>query len=100
MQSSRHSGIRVAGAVLLAVLVLVPLGESGHSHASRDLTGPCATCVVAHHSPASVAPTIALCAITAAAAATVFAPSFSAAPGERSPRFGRAPPAPSFIVSV
>ena len=100
MQSLRHSGIRLAGALLLAVLVFVPLAESGHSHASRDLAGPCATCVIAHHSPAAVAPTIALPAATAAAAAAVFAPILAPARREHSPRLGRAPPVTSFVVSV
>jgi hypothetical protein len=99
MRSLRHSGIRLVGALLLAGLVLVPLAESGHSHANRDLAGPCATCVVAHHSPATVAPTIALAATAAAAAAAVFAPIPAPARGERSPRLGRAPPT-SFVVSV
>jgi hypothetical protein len=100
MRSLRHSGIHLAGALLLAVLVLVPLAESGHSHASRDLAGPCAMCVVAHHSPATVAPTIALTATAAAAAAAVFAPILAPARGARSPRLGRAPPATPFVVSI
>jgi hypothetical protein len=100
MQSLRHSGIRLAGALLLAMLVFVPLVESGHSHASRDLASPCATCVVAHHSPATVAPTIALAASAAADAPAVFAPILAPARGDRSPRLGRAPPVTSFVVSV
>jgi hypothetical protein len=100
MRLLRHSGIRLAGALLLAVLVLVPLAESGHSHATRDLAGPCATCVVAHHSPAAVAPTIAPAAATAAAAAAIFEPFVAPVRGERSPRLGRAPPATSFVVSI
>ena len=100
MRSLRHSGIRLAGALLLAVLVLVPLAESGHSHASRDLAGPCATCVVAHHSPAAVAPTIALAAATGAAAAAVATPNLAPTRRDHSPRLGRAPPATSFVVSI
>jgi hypothetical protein len=100
MRSSRHSGIRFAGALLFAVLVLVPLVESGHSHASRDLARPCATCVVAHHSPATVAPTLAVAAMTAAAGATILAPTLAPARRHHSPRSGRAPPHSSFAVSV
>jgi hypothetical protein len=100
MQSMRHSAVRFAGALLLAMLVFVPLAESGHSHASRDLAGPCTTCAVAHHSPATVAPTIAPAATTAAAAAAIFAPFVAPPRGERSPRLGRAPPVTSFVVSI
>jgi hypothetical protein len=100
MQSLRHSGIRLAGALLLTVVVFVPLVESGHSHAGRDLAGPCATCLVAHHSPAAVAPTISLATTTARAAAAVFAPILAPARGEHSPRLGRAPPVMSSVVSI
>jgi hypothetical protein len=100
MRSSRPSGIRFAGALLFAVLVLVPLVESGHSHASRDLAAPCATCVVAHHSPAAAAPTIALAAATGVASAAVATPNLAPARRDHSPRLGRAPPAASLVVSI
>lgn len=100
MRSPRHSGMRLAGALLLAVLVFVPLAESGHSHASRDLAGPCAMCVVAHHSPAAIAPTIALSDATAAAAAAVVIPTLPPTHRVHSPRLGRAPPAASLAVST
>jgi hypothetical protein len=100
MRSLRQSGIRYAGALLLAVLLFVPLVESAHSHANRDLARPCATCVVAHHSPASVAPSIAVAPTTIAAGSTIIASSFAPAQLGHSPRRGRAPPTPSFSVSL
>jgi hypothetical protein len=100
MRRLRHPSIRFAGVLLFAMLLFVPLVESGHSHADRDLARPCATCVVAHHSPASVAPTIAVVLATVAARAAVTAPNLAPAGRNHSPRRGRAPPDTSFAVST
>jgi hypothetical protein len=100
MRPLRQSGIRYAGTLLFAVLLLVPLVESGHSHANRDLARPCATCVVAYHSPAAVAPTIAVVPTTVAACTAVTAPSLAPERRHHSPRRGRAPPDTSFAVSI
>jgi hypothetical protein len=100
MRRLRHPSIRFAGVLLFAMLLLVPLVERGHSHADRDLARPCATCVVAHHSPASVAPSIAVAPTTIAAGSTIIASSFAPAQRGHSPRRGRAPPTPSFSFSL
>ena len=70
---ARHV-VRLSGALLFAALLLVPLVESGHSHANRDLARPCATCVATHHSPAAFAPVVAIAAPITLASAAVFSP--------------------------
>jgi hypothetical protein len=100
MRSWRHRGIRFAGALLFAVLVLVPLVESGHRHADRDLARPCATCLVAHHSPAASTPTIAIAQTVAAAGSLLIASSLAPKRRAHSPRRGRAPPGTPFAVDI
>jgi hypothetical protein len=100
MRWPRHYGVRVAGALLFAVLLFVPLVESGHNHASRDLARPCATCIVAHHLPAAVAPAIAVASTTATAASTIVASTLAPAQRCHSPRRGRAPPSTSLSTSL
>jgi hypothetical protein len=100
MRPLRQSGIRYARALLLAVLLLVPLVECGHGHGNGELARPCATCVVAHHSPAAVAPTIAVASATIAAGRTILAASFAPAQHGHSPHRGRAPPETPFSVSL
>ena len=91
---------RILGAIVFAALLLVPLLESGHNHAARDLAKPCAVCVVTHHTPVSAAPVVLIAApspVTAVAnIPTLVAPVRVA----HSPQSGRAPPAPTHIASV
>ena len=86
-------GGRLASVVFLVALLLVPLLESGHSHAKNDLAKPCAVCVAAHHSPATTAPIVALAASIAVAAITVLASISAPVQRYHSPQSGRAPPA-------
>jgi hypothetical protein len=92
MKALRHRGARVASALLFAALLLVPLLESGHSHANRDLARPCAACVAAHHSPAATTPVVAVAATVGRAVVAVFAPVVAPARRDHSPQSGRAPP--------
>jgi len=85
---------------VFAALLLVPLVESGHSHAHRDLARPCATCVATHHSPAAIAPVVAIAAPITHASAAVCSPIVAPVRRDHSPRSGRAPPHPSFVDSI
>jgi len=98
MTALRHRAARIAGALLFAALLLVPLVESGHSHASRDLARPCATCVVAHHSPAVTAPVIAVAATAASVPVAICAAIVAPSRRDHSPQSGRAPPHSTRIV--
>jgi hypothetical protein len=100
MKALRHRGIRLASALLFAALLLVPLVESGHSHANKDLARPCATCVAAHHSPAAAPPIVALAVQVTRAATAVVAPDVAPLRQDHTPQSGRAPPFSSFIASV
>ena len=51
-------GRRLA-ALLLVVVMLVPVAASAHRHDPVRSKQPCATCVVAHHSPAVGSPVLA-----------------------------------------
>jgi hypothetical protein len=92
MTALRHRAARIAGALVFAALLLVPLVESGHSHANRDLARPCAACVIAHHSPAVTAPIVAVAPIAAYAPVAVFASLVAPLRRDHSPQSGRAPP--------
>jgi len=100
MNALRHRAIRVAGAILFAALLLVPVLESGHSHANKDLARPCAVCVAAHHSPAATAPVVAVAGTVTRAATAVLAPSIAPLRRAHSPQSGRAPPLLTLVVSV
>jgi hypothetical protein len=102
MNGLRQRVVRVSGALLFAALLLVPLAESGHSHANRDLARPCATCVATHHSPAAIAPVVAVAAPITRASAAAFSPTVAPARRDHSPQCGRAPPRSSsfFVDSV
>ena len=90
----RRRAVRVAGALLVTVALLV-VPDLAATHTHRDLAAAhgCATCVAAHHTPAIVMPAIAAPA-SAVPATDVPVPSHSAPVSSfRSSRFGRAPPA-------
>jgi hypothetical protein len=92
MNVLRQRGKRFFIALFFAALVLVPLLESGHTHANGDLAKPCAVCVMAHHSPAAQAQIVLAAALThlaPLAISTVVAPP---ARCDHSPQSGRAPP--------
>jgi hypothetical protein len=100
MNGLRHRVVRLSGALFFAALLLVPLAESGHSHANRDLARPCAACVATHHSPAAIAPVVAIAAPITRASAAAFSPIVAPAQRDHSPRSGRAPPHSSFVDSI
>jgi hypothetical protein len=92
MTATRHRTARILSAIFFAALLLVPLLESGHNHADRDLAKPCTICVVAHHAPAASAPVLGIVApITRTAVASV-APAAAPVSCDHSPKLGRAPP--------
>lgn len=100
MPRLRRRAARLSSALLFAALLLVPLIERGHMHASRDLAKPCAVCVVAHHSPAATAPVVAVAAPVVHAPVAVFTTPGAPLCGVHSPQSGRAPPLSSHIVAV
>jgi len=100
MKRPRHRATRIGGALLFAVLLLVPLLERGHTHQNRDLARPCAVCVAAHHAPAATTPVVALAAPLAETTIAFIVPSSAPLRRSHSPQLGRAPPLPSHIVSA
>lgn len=92
MPGMRQRAVRLFGGLLMAALLLVPVVASGHAH--RDLTASrsCATCIAAHHSPAT-APTLTVlaAAVFGALALPTTARVVLVSP-QRTPRAGRAPP--------
>jgi len=83
------------GALLLVALLVVPVLASAHTHGALAASRTCATCVAAHHSPATVTPALAASAPIAAVLAASPPPSIVPACPQRSPRAGRAPPSPA-----
>ena len=67
--SRRRSLLRTVGAVVLAVLLLVPTLVRGHAHPHGDFQPGCAACIVAGHVP-----------LVAPAAPAAPAPTFAALP--------------------
>jgi hypothetical protein len=91
MRDGRRAS-RTLGALVLAVLLLVPLAFGGHSHANHRPSATCATCVAAHHTPSVAAPTLGVAPspgpeVVVAAAAPVVSSRH-----HRLPFAGRAPP--------
>jgi hypothetical protein len=87
--------------VLLALVVVVPLLLGAHVHGAHGAgTNPCATCVLAHHTPASPTITVALHAPLVSAPAPAVEIVARATQSATSIRSGRAPPAldaPRFV---
>lgn len=100
MQALRHRSSRVLAAVFFAALLLIPLLESGHSHADRDLAKPCTICVVAHHAPAAASPVVAMAMPVGRATHAVVALVAAPASSDHSPISGRAPPRLLSVVEV
>jgi len=88
----RGRAVRLASALLMVALLLVPVLASAHSHRDPQAARSCATCIAAHHAPAIVASAIvAGTAVLAAAAPSLRRQRVPARP-HRSARAGRAPP--------
>jgi hypothetical protein len=80
--------------VVLVALLLVPLALRGHRHVEHASTArPCASCVVANHSPAVSAPILAGLAPVLQGFTAAPSPDPSPACHERPAAAGRAPPA-------
>src|SRR5581483_6917036 len=56
MSCVRRRGARLAGALSLIALLLVPAALATHVHADPLAARSCAVCVAAHHSPAVTSP--------------------------------------------
>ena len=84
--------VRLASALLMIALLLVPLAASAHTHRDPRAAASCATCIAAHHAPAIVAGAIAAAAVIVSARARMLRPPLVPAHPQRSPRAGRAPP--------
>jgi hypothetical protein len=93
MRGMRRRAVRVAGALLIAVaLLLVPDLAAMHTHRDLAAAHACATCVAAHHTPAIVMPAIAAPAPDVPAADVPVTSHSGPVSPLRSARFGRAPP--------
>jgi hypothetical protein len=57
MASMRQRQVRGLGAVVFALLLLVPVVASAHRHVGHA-TAPCAACAVTHHTPLVSAPAV------------------------------------------
>ena len=95
MQSLRQRAVRLAGALLMVALLLVPVVASAHTHRDLRAAGSCATCIAAHHSPAVVMPAVATAASMVVTVAPPLLSRVAPAHPYRSPRAGRAPPSPA-----
>jgi len=88
-----HHRLRQRVSILtLVLLLLIPIGLSGHHHGGSEATHPCAACAVVQHAPIARTPllvtlTIGLVRIVAFEESAI-APSRS----DRTPPSGRAPP--------
>src|SRR5579875_519301 len=80
MSRVRRRGARLAGALSLIALLLVPAALATHVHADPFAARSCAVCVAAHHSPA----------VTSRGPAVAEAVFLAAGPPRRPPRAGRA----------
>src|SRR5882762_7841413 len=95
MRSIRRQAVRLAGALLMVALLVVPIVASAHTHRDLRAARSCATCVAAHHSPAVVTPADAVAAPIVPAIASPLPSRIAPAYSHRSPRAGRAPPSPA-----
>jgi hypothetical protein len=93
MRGMRRRAARVASALLMVALLVVPVVASAHTHRDPGAARSCATCVAAHHSPAIVVPVIQAAAPVRATVAPALPSRVAPAHSHRSPRAGRAPPA-------
>ncbi len=91
---------RLAGIIFLVALLLVPLGLSGHHEHHFAGSRACASCVLAHHSPALATPAVSLSTVLHASVPVAPEPMLVAVRADRSPHVGRAPPVPASRQSV
>ncbi|MGH7858639.1 MAG: hypothetical protein ACREQY_15045 [Candidatus Binatia bacterium] len=97
--SSKRAASRLRATFCLVVLLLLPLGLSGHHHAGdAPAANACATCVVVRHSPVVAAPSVAPIAVSFASLPLPAAPTPAPAGFDHSPQLGRAPPATLFAT--
>jgi hypothetical protein len=94
MRGMRRRVVGLASALLMVALLVVPIAASAHTHRDPGAARNCATCVAAHHSPAIVMPAIQAAASPCATLALPLPSRVAPAHPHRSPRAGRAPPAP------
>src|SRR5262249_14477766 len=93
MRGMRRRAVRVAGALLIAVaLLLVPDLAAMHTHRDLAAAHACATCVAAHHAPAIVMPAVAALAPGVPAGAVPAPPHTVPVSPLRTAHLGRAPP--------
>jgi hypothetical protein len=98
MRGMRRAAGRLAGTLLMVALLVVPLIASAHTHRDLRAARSCATCVAAHHSPALPMPVAATGPSIAPAIASPLPLRVVPADLHRSPRAGRAPPAPGSVA--
>jgi hypothetical protein len=99
MSRVRRRGARLASALSLIALLLVPVALASHVHADPLAGRSCAVCIAAHHSPAvtHAAPAVAAARVPAPVPGTP--PTCPPARLERAAHAGRAPPLPVLAVA-
>jgi len=91
----RQHAVRLIGTLLMVALLAVPVAARAHTHRDLRAAGSCATCIAAHHSPAVVMPAIVGAVALGVTVAASLPSRVAPAHPYRSPRAGRAPPAPA-----
>ncbi len=99
MSCVRRRGARLAGALSLIALLLVPAALATHVHADPLAARSCAVCVAAHHSPAVTSPGPAVARGLFLAPVPGTPRARLAARLERTAHAGRAPPRPVLAVA-
>jgi hypothetical protein len=99
MSRVRRRGARLAGALSLIALLLVPAALATHVHADPLAGHSCAVCVAAHHSPAVTSPGPAVAEGLFLAPVPGTPPARLVARLERAAHAGRAPPRSALPVA-
>jgi len=89
----RHHRWRERATVLtLALLLLIPIGLSGHHHGRSETTHPCAACAVVQHAPMARTPVLVMLTVEFVRIVAVEENAIASPRSDRTPPSGRAPP--------
>jgi hypothetical protein len=98
MTTVRQRAARFLRAAAFAALLLVPVVESGHRHATDAPNVPCSVCVVVHHAPIAFATVVAVAATEVSLFSALVSITRAPAAVERRTVCGRAPPSSSLVT--